>query len=266
MPIPDFQSIMLPLLNCVGDGHEYSTKVVHDDLARHFGLTEAELNQYLPSGKQRIFYNRVFWAKAHLKMAGLLENTRRGFFRITQAGKEVLMTSPPEVNIRLLKQFPEYVDNVSGKAREEQEISDLESTQAASTPEETLENSYLKIRKALAQELLSKVKLCSPAFFEQLVVDLLVKMGYGGSLKEAGESLGRVGDEGIDGIIKEDRLGLDVIYIQAKRWEGVVGRPELQKFVGALAGKEPKRECLLPRLIFPTMPGSTNLKTKPRLC
>jgi len=249
MPIPDFQSIMLPLLNLVGDGHEYSTKVVHDDLARHFGLTEDELNQYLPSGKQRTFYNRVFWAKAHLKMAGLLENTRRGFFKITQAGKDVLRTNPSEINIRLLKQYPEYIDNVSGKSKEDQEIFE-DAIHSASTPEEILENSYVKIRKALAQELLSKVKSCSPAFFEQLVVDLLVKMGYGGSLKEAGESLGRVGDEGIDGIIKEDRLGLDIIYIQAKRWEGVVGRPELQKFVGALAGQGAKKGVFITTSYF----------------
>ena len=242
MAIPDFQSIMLPFMKEISDGEEHSTTEVLEKLLRHFQLTEEEANQYLPSGTQKTFYNRVFWAKAHLKMASLIDNTGKGIFRLTNTGKELLSKNPPEINLKLLKTFPGYIEN-TGRQRENisSSESEVDITQSIATPEEIIESSYLSIRKNLAQELLSKVKTCSPHFFESLVVDLLVKMGYGGTIKEAGKSIGRSGDEGIDGIIKEDRLGLDVIYIQAKRWENVVGRPELQKFVGALAGQGAKK-------------------------
>ncbi len=242
MAIPDFQSIMLPFMKEISDGEEHSTTEVLEKLLRHFQLTEEEANQYLPSGTQKTFYNRVFWAKAHLKMASLIDNTGKGIFRLTNTGKELLSKNPPEINLKLLKTFPGYIEN-TGRQRENisSSESEVDITQSIATPEEIIESSYLSIRKNLSQELLSKVKTCSPHFFESLVVDLLVKMGYGGTIKEAGKSIGRSGDEGIDGIIKEDRLGLDVIYIQAKRWENVVGRPELQKFVGALAGQGAKK-------------------------
>jgi restriction system protein len=239
--IPDFQSLMLPFMNHLLDGQEHSTTETHDKLAKQFGLTEEELFQYLPSGNQKTFYNRVFWAKAHLKMAGLLENTKRGHFRITERGKQVIASKPTLINLKFLKQFPDYLEN-SGRSRSEEKNTILENeSEIAATPEETLESNYLQIRKNLALEILSKIKSCSPIFFENLVVELLVKMGYGGTIKEAGKSIGRSGDEGIDGIIKEDRLGLDVIYIQAKRWQNFVGRPEIQKFVGALAGQGAKK-------------------------
>jgi len=233
---------MLPFLKHIEDGQEHSTTETHDSLAKHFNLTNEETNQYLPSGKQKIFYNRVFWSKAHLKMAGLIENMRRGHFKITQLGKDTLAKNPLDINIKFLKQFPGYLEN-TGRIKEEETptVTAEENGLSGETPEEILENSYVNIRKNLAQELLSKIKLCSPAFFENLVVELLVKMGYGGTIQEAGKSIGRSGDEGIDGIIKEDRLGLDIIYIQAKRWENVVGRPELHKFVGALAGQGAKK-------------------------
>lgn len=241
MPIPDFQSIMLPFINHVSDGKEHSTKETLDSLGKSFKLSEEELNQYLPSGNQKTFYNRVFWAKAYLKMAGLIENTTRGHFIITELGQKVVKQSPKEINIKFLKQFPCFLEN-SGRIREETvKDTEIENIQMFATPEEILESSYLKIRKNLAQELLSKLKKCDPTFFENLVVSLLVKMGYGGTISEAGKSIGRSGDEGIDGIIKEDRLGLDIIYIQAKRWENIVGRPEIQKFVGALAGQGAKK-------------------------
>ena len=242
--IPDFQTLMLPFMQHIADGKEHSTTETHDSLAQQFKLTEEELNQYLPSGNQRTFYNRVFWAKAHLKMAGFLENTKRGhFIIITDRGKQVLSTKPTAINLKFLKQFPEYIEN-SGKSRTDEKLNSVETDNDAesnATPEEILESNYLKVRKNLALEILSKIKSSTPAFFENLVVELLVKMGYGGTIKEAGKSIGRSGDEGIDGIIKEDRLGLDIIYIQAKRWEGVVGRPEIQKFVGALAGQGAKK-------------------------
>ncbi|HEV7329666.1 MAG TPA: restriction endonuclease [Flavisolibacter sp.] len=242
MPIPDFQSIMLPFLKQIGDGEVHTTAGMRESLSRHFNLTEEELSQYLPSGTQKVFYNRIHWAKAHLKMAGLLEDIKKRHFRITPAGKELLKTAPATINLQLLKAFPGYLEK-TGRTKEEKALPEggPQQTAVVSTPEELLETGYTAIRKALAEELLARVKACSPAFFEKLVVELLVKMGYGGSFKEAGQSIGRSGDEGIDGIIKEDRLGLDVIYIQAKRWEGVVGRPELHRFVGALAGQGAKK-------------------------
>jgi len=238
--IPDFQTIMLPFLNLIADGIEHSTTEINDKLGRYFNLTQEELNQYLPSGSQKTFPNRVAWTKSHLKMAGLIENTKRSYFRITETGKKILENNPTEINLKFLKTIPAYLER-SGRTIEDDLIPGIDSTQLVSTPEEILENSYLKIRKNLSQELLSKIKSCNPSFFESLVVELLVKMGYGGSISDVGRSIGRSGDEGIDGIIKEDRLGLDVIYIQAKRWENVVGRPEIQKFVGALAGQGAKK-------------------------
>ncbi len=238
--IPDFQSIMLPFLTILSDGEEHTTIETNQKLANHFSLTEAEINEFLPSGVAKTFANRVAWAKSHFKMAGLLENTKRSSFKITEAGKKLLVTSPNEINLRLLRSIPAYQER-TGRTREDNSSSDPEISQISATPEEIIENSYLTIRKNLAQELLFKIKSSSPSFFETLVVELLVKMGYGGSIKDAGRSIGRSGDEGIDGIIKEDKLGLDVIYIQAKRWENVVERPEIHKFVGALAGQGAKK-------------------------
>ena len=240
--IPDFQSLMLPFMQHIADGEEHSTTEMHDSLAQKFNLSEDDLNQYLPSGTQTTFYNRVFWAKAHLKMAGLINNIKRGHFIITDKGKQVLLQKPNAINLKFLKQFPEYLEN-SGK-RTDKKINVVESDndmESKATPEEILESNYLKVRKNLSLEILSKIKSSPPAFFENLVVELLVKMGYGGTIHDAGKSIGRSGDEGIDGIIKEDRLGLDIIYIQAKRWENIVGRPEIQKFVGALAGQGAKK-------------------------
>ena len=239
--IPDFQTLMLPFLKNIQDGKEHSTTEIIEILTREFNLSPEELEEYLPSGSQKVFYNRVFWAKAHLKMAGLIENLRRGVFKITNDGIDILKKNPEKINLKLLKQFPTYLDSL-GKQKEENTNSEIDNvSETTSTPEEILESKYVKIRKNLALELLAKVKSCNPSFFENLVVELLVKMGYGGSIKDAGKSIGRSGDEGIDGIIKEDKLGLDIIYIQAKRWDNVVGRPEIQKFIGALAGQGAKK-------------------------
>jgi len=237
--IPDFQSIMLPFLMILSDGEEHTTIETNQKLATHFNLTDEELNEFLPSGVAKTFPNRVAWAKSHFKMAGLLENTKRSSFKITEGGKQLLETNPAEINLKILRTIPAYQER-TGRTREDSSV-EVDISQTHATPEEIIENSYLTIRKNLAQELLFKIKSSSPAFFETLVVELLVKMGYGGSIKDAGRSIGRSGDEGIDGIIKEDKLGLDVIYIQAKRWENVVGRPEIHKFVGALAGQGAKK-------------------------
>jgi restriction system protein len=243
MAIPDFQSIMLPLLRLAGDGKEHSTQEFSSKLAEAFSLTEQQLNELLPSGKQSTFYNRAGWARTYLSKSGLLEMTRRSYYRITTRGKDVLKNNPPRIDMKYLEQFPEYIEfrEKEGTRRRVQDSgSDTVETESK-TPEEILDSAYQEIRNNLAHELLALVKKSSPGFFERLVVEMLVKMGYGGSWQEAARAVGQTGDEGIDGIIDEDRLGLDAIYIQAKRWENVVGRPEIQKFVGALMGKRARK-------------------------
>ncbi len=236
MAIPDFQSLMLPLLRLCADGKDHSKHDAVPALVRDFSLSQADLEELLPTGRQGRFDNRVGWAKSYLKQAGLLAITGRGVFRITARGSATLLESPARIDIKYLERFPEFqaFKTVSRKADNTVEVEENISTQA--TPEELLESGYRQFRSALAADLLQQVKSASPAFFEHLVVELLLRMGYGGTAEDAGQVLGKSGDGGIDGIIKEDRLGLDVIYIQAKRWENDVGRPEIQRFVGALAG------------------------------
>jgi len=240
--IPDYQSIMLPLLEFISDGKEYKMRNVTDELAIQFGVTEEEQKELLPSGAAPVFYNRTAWAKTYLKKAGLIDSPKQGVVIISKRGLDVLSQKPSSINVKFLKQFSQFVEFQTSKREEENETENGEE-QSTQTPEESLETAYQKIRKSLANELLLKVVELSPAFFEKLVVELLVKMGYGGSIKDAGRAMGKSGDEGIDGTIKEDKLGLDIIYIQAKRWKpgNVVGRPELQKFVGALAGQGAKK-------------------------
>ncbi len=240
MAIPDFQSIMLPLLRFAADGNEHSLREAIEKLSEQFGLTEAEKNELLPSGQQRRVDNRVAWARSYLSMAGLLDTTRRGHFRITERGREVLSKNPSEINVKFLEQFPEFVE-FRGRHREREETAEAAESEAVQTPGELLESAFQRLREDLSAELLKSIRECSPSFFERLVIDVLVKMGYGGSRKEAGKAIGGSGDEGIDGIINEDRLGLDIIYIQAKRWQATIGRPEIQKFVGALQGHRAKK-------------------------
>jgi len=241
MAIPDFQTLMLPLLELAADGQEHLVRDSIDRLADQFGLSEAERRELLPSGQQPTFDNRVAWARTYLKKAGLLEAPRRGYFRLTQRGREVLASKPDQINIGFLSRYPEFVKfRTTRHPRTRVEDASSVSTGDA-TPEEAVEVAYQEIRTGLSAELLQVVKSCSPAFFERLVVDLLVKMGYGGTRKDAGQAIGASGDGGIDGIIKEDRLGLDIVYIQAKRWENPVGRPDLQKFAGALQGQRARK-------------------------
>lgn len=239
--IPGFQKLMLPLLKIAKDNEEHSGSSVTEILANQFNLDDDQRNQKLESGNQKVFNNRVNWARAYLKMAGLIEPTKRGFFKITGRGLQTLKENPQEINLRYLKKFPDYVELEKSWKSNNPTPPNGETTNTPQTPEELLESSYQDIRKTLAQDILSKIKLCSSSFFERLVVELLVKMGYGGSRTDAGKAIGKSGDEGIDGIIKEDKLGLDIIYIQAKKWENIVGRPEIQKFVGALAGQGAKK-------------------------
>lgn len=240
--IPDYQSLMLPLLKQLADGQEYGNRDLIEQLAVTFNLSEQERRELLPSGTQAIFDNRVGWAKAYLKKAGLLDAPRRAVVVITDLGREVLARQPERIDAKYLRAFPSFVEFISS-ARNEGEAEESILAANEQTPEESLEAAYYTLRRALASELLSRVVGLTPADFERLVVDLLVRMGYGGSVKDAGKALGKSGDEGIDGTIKEDKLGLDIIYIQAKRWRpgNIVGRPELQKFVGALAGQGAKK-------------------------
>lgn len=241
--IPNYQAIMLPLLKTVRDGREYRMTDLIELLSEEFQLTEKDRKELLPSGQAFLFGNRVAWARTYLKKAGLLDAPKRGSVIITQRGLSVLRQKPKEINVTFLKQFPEFLEFQNIKREDSLQENEGHQSELTQTPEEILEDSYQSIRKSLAQELLEKIIRLSPSFFERLVVELLVKMGYGGSIKDAGRAIGKSGDEGIDGTIKEDKLGLDIIYIQAKRWQtgNVVGRPEIHKFVGALAGQGAKK-------------------------
>lgn len=240
MAIPDFQTLMLPLLKVLADKQEYAMREVTTLLSDQFQLTEDERNLSSAVSGQGVMYNRTAWAKTYLKRAGLIEQPRRGYFRISERGEKVIESSPPLINTKFLEQFAEFSFKDNQEPMDQQQAS-LVSEIPSATPEELIENGARTIRKELAGEILQRVKGCSPTFFEHLVVELLVSMGYGGTRQDAGRAIGRSGDEGIDGVIHEDRLGLDMIYLQAKRWEGVVGRPEIQKFVGALQGQRAKK-------------------------
>ncbi len=212
MSIPDFQSLLLPILTITGDNQEHTGSEVTDTLARQLNLSAEDRSEMLAGGRQGRFVNRVSWAKSYLKMACLVSSTGRGKYRITSRGLDVLSKAPIDLDIRYLMQFPEFAasrHNTRQNSRDAEELG----AEHPQTPEEALETSYQNLRRTLAQELLEKIKQASPAFFETLVVDLLVAMGYGGSRKDAGEAVGRSGDDGIDGIIKEDKLGLDAITV-----------------------------------------------------
>jgi restriction system protein len=229
-----------------GDHQEHPNREAIETMALEFGLTDEERKELLPSGRQPRLDNRVGWALTYMRKAGLLEATGRGKFQITDRGLDVLAKNPSHINMKFLKQFPEYREfKEVSKPKQKTDDQEEEIDQLDQTPEEILESSYQNLRSELAQQLLDHIKSLSPQFFEKLVVDLLVAMGYGGSRKEAGERIGRTGDGGIDGIIKEDRLGLDVVCIQAKRWEDTVGRPVVQGFAGSLMGHSAGKGVLI---------------------
>ncbi len=239
MSVPEYQTFMLPLLKLASDQKEHALSEAYDAMANHFAVTDEERNEMLPSGRQSRFDNRVGWARTYLKKAGLIESVGRGKFRITQRGLDVLKSNPAGITKDFLTQFPEFREfqtrqNIKPENGEEVEGHDR-------TPDETLDAAYQVLRRTLAQDLLDRIKNSSPRFFEKVVVDLLLAMGYGGSRIDAGEIVGKSGDGGIDGIIKEDKLGLDAIYIQAKRWNNTVGRPTLQEFAGSLAGQKARK-------------------------
>jgi restriction system protein len=251
MPIPDYESAMLPLLRLAADGLEHRFRDAVEQLAVQFKLSDDERSEMLPSGTAPLFDNRIGWARTYLKQAGLLESPQRGLFKITERGRSVLTGSPSRIDASFLDQFEEFrafrtrrregttVVTMPPNGSTITAISTIlaEDLPSDQTPEDLLASAYRHLRRNLEIELIEQVKAASPAFFERLVIDLLVAMGYGGTRQDAGRAIGKSGDGGIDGIIKEDKLGLDVIYIQAKRWEGTIGRPEIQKFAGALQGQ-----------------------------
>ena len=230
MAVPDFQSIMLPLLKITGDKEEHKLSEVTERLAQEFSLTEEDRKELLPSGLQGKFDNRVGWARTYLTKAGLLEKVERGTFRITKRGLKVLSENPDYINIKFLKQYKELREFIGLEPGPD----NGENDGSKKTPEEVLAENYQKLRNDLAKELLTQIKSMSPKFFENLVIDLLVGLGYGGSRRDAAQAVGKTKDGGVDGVIKEDSLGLDVLYVQAKRWEGTVGSPVVQSFAGSL--------------------------------
>jgi restriction system protein len=245
MPIPDYQALMLPLLQALTDGKEHALQAVREEVAAKLKLSEENRQELLPSGKQAVYDNRLGWAKTFMDKAGLMRSVKRGVYQLTDRGRSVLASKPSHLDVEFLEQFPEFKEFYKRRADpapvegQEQPRSLARTLRApeALDPLEALDAAYQQLRRKVEDELLQSVKEASFRFFERLVVELLVKMGYGGSLKDAGKAIGRSGDDGLDGVIKEDHLGLDAIYVQAKRWQDTtVGRPEVQAFAGSLEG------------------------------
>lgn len=237
--IPDYQSIMLHVLKELGSGGAHKFRDIIERLAIHYQLTEEERATLLPSGTQRAFDNRVGWATTYLKKAGLIQSQKRGEFEITALGKDILTKGLERIDNRFLRQFDSFNEFFGASPTSPQRIAQSETVESTTTPDEEMNLAEKKLRMALTSDLLAAIEQSTWQFFEQLVVDLLLAMGYGGSRHDAGLALKRSADEGIDGFIKEDRLGINTIYIQAKKWAqtSTVGRPEIQKFYGALGGK-----------------------------
>lgn len=241
MSIPDFQSVMRPVLEAVRDGVAIPLSVLRESIADVFQLTEEERKERLPSGHQTVINNRVGWARTYLNKAGLLTIPSKGMVQITARGREALANGPERITVAWLKQFPEFADFHTAKPQSVDVLGVVEVEVAETTPDEQLAEAHQALVQSLADELLAQVRAATPGFFEQLVVDLMLAMGYGGSRKEAGKATQATNDDGIDGIIKEDKLGLDVIYLQAKRWANTVHRPEIDKFIGALTRQRARK-------------------------
>lgn len=266
--VPDFQSLMLPLLRLLGDKQIHKSSDLVTQIADHFKLSDEDRNEMLPSGTQLKLTNRVHWAISHMKHAGLLEYTSRGRCMITEVGLQVVANPPEMVNLKYLRtfqMFKEWQDaSKSNKGSNVEPLNGSEGT-AAATPDEMMEASYAELTRVLRSDILEKIKSCSPKFFEQLVIDLLLKMGYGGSKMEAGEVLGRTNDGGIDGLIKEDRLGLDTIYVQAKKWENYVPVSQVRDFAGALLSKKAKKGIFITTSSFPNSAKEFVASIEPRI-
>jgi len=250
MPIPDFQTFMRPLLESISDEIEHELKQVKKILIKHFHISDEELREKIPSQRAFLFDNRLGWANTYLKKAGLIKSARKGYLQITSEGKFFLKNHPDKIKIADLNKIEEFNQFHKVKDKPQEEIQ-MENSIEEKSPEEIIDNAYEIIRVNLISELLATIKNCSPYFFENLVVDLLLQMGYGGSRKEAGLAIGKSGDGGIDGIINEDKLGLDSIYIQAKRWENTVPIKEIRDFAGSLLSKKARKGVFITTSDFP---------------
>jgi restriction system protein len=244
MAIPAFNDYLLPVLRQTSDGLEHTIAELVEAMAKHFNLSDADVGEMLPSGTQARHQNRVYWARTYLAKAGLLDATGRGRFKITPRGQDLLAKKPSKIDRTMLVQFPEFkaFSQQGGSTQPATSVAQPEETE---TPEERLETNYQALRSELAERLLAQVMKSTPVFFERLVIDVLVAMGYGGSRADAGKAVGQSGDGGVDGIIKEDRLGLDIVYIQAKRWDNAVGSPAVRDFVGSLVGHSASKGVLM---------------------
>ena len=240
--IPDFQSAMLPILSKMKDEKIYDSTMIRNIVVEHFGITEEEKQVKTPNGKQLLYYNRIAWSISYLRTGGLIESPERGKYKISELGKKVLSNPPEKITIRFLKELNPDKNLFEREKKEKTEEEQIEYDDEK-TPDELIEEGHKRINQELSKILLQNIENASPYKFEEIVVELLIKMGYGDSDFNNGEVTSKSGDEGIDGIIKEDKLGLDKIYVQAKRWkkETKIGRPEIQKFVGALDGQRAKK-------------------------
>jgi restriction system protein len=243
--VPGFQTWFMPLLRRLGDDAQHAIADLYGQLADDTKLSSEDRATLLTSGKQAVNVNRIGWARTYLKKAGLISSPARGVLRITPRGQGVLAQPPANLNVKYLRQFPEFVEFHTFKGVEAQPGADAPTDQSEETPIETLERVHGELESSLGAELLERIKAASPTFFEHLVVDLLLAMGYGGSREDAGKTIGKSGDGGLDGVISEDKLGLDVIYVQAKRWENSVGRPVVQAFAGSLEGVRARKGVLI---------------------
>jgi len=246
MAIPDFQSVMRPVLEAVRDGEAHALADVRESVKEAFELSDEERKARLPSGNQTVINNRVGWSRTYLNKAGLLTIPERGMVQITDRGRDALIKGPERISVSWLKQFPEFHDFHSHKPKPVSASSEaVENDLEEATPDEQLASAHQSLMESLADEVLDSIRKASPSFFEKLVVDLMISMGYGGSRKEAGQATQATNDDGIDGIIKEDKLGLDTIYLQAKRWTNTVHRPEIDKFIGALTRQRARKGVFL---------------------
>jgi len=250
MAIPTYEDIMLPFLQHLSDGQVHTLKSLQEALSDGFNMTEEEKNRLFPSGRQNMFYNRLGWARTYLKKSLLINAVISGHFQITQRGLDLLAASPTKITNKLLGQYSEFVAFKRPAKEAKTQLIPMDDDETVSTPREQMDESYQAIQNALAEDLLQKIAANSPSFFEQLVLDVLLKMGYGGSREDAAQVVGKTGDEGIDGIIKEDRLGLDVIYVQAKRWKNSAGSPDIQTFIGALQLKNAQKGIFITTSTF----------------
>jgi len=257
MAIPGFQEFMLPVLTSLKDEKEHHKREIKEFVSQLLKISEDEKSEKSQNGKHFVYSNRVGWALTYLKHAGLLDSKKIGFYFITDEGMKALRSKPEKINRIFLLQYPSFVKFIHPITEDGtvlEKIYDRDKSNVdlitKDDPQEMIDNGYQIILSGLYKEILEKVKSCTPRFFEVLVVELLLKMGYGGSIKDAGKAIGQSGDGGIDGIIKEDKLGLDIIYIQAKRWEGSVGRPEIQKFVGSLVGNHANKGVFITTSFF----------------